>query len=190
MRQHFILVLFITVFGITACSETTPKSYQPLPEAIKITDVNLYDHNGQTIREQSLEDKWSLVFFGYTYCPDVCPTTLVELNRAAAKVEGDNFQVVLVSVDPQRDTPEQLKTYIEYFNPSFQAWSGDIINIENLSRQMHIFFQKQPHGDDENSYLMDHSSQVVVVNPDGEYVGFFTSPLNPDDMSAYLNDQL
>jgi len=190
MRQLFTLVLCALMVGLAGCSDSYPKSYQPLPEAIKITDINLYDQNAQTIHEQNLLGKWSLVFFGYTYCPDVCPTTLVELNRAAANIEGDNFQVVLVSVDPQRDTPEQLKTYIEYFNPSFHAWSGDINNVENLSRQMHIFFQKQPHGDDENSYLMDHSSQVVLVNPEGEYVGFFTSPLNPEDMSAYLNTKL
>ncbi|GAA6136175.1 hypothetical protein NBRC116188_29650 [Oceaniserpentilla sp. 4NH20-0058] len=190
MRQRVLIVLCLVVGVLSGCSESLPESYQPLPQSIKITDINLYDQNAQTIHEQSLLGKWSLVFFGYTYCPDVCPTTLVELNKAAAQIKSDAFQVVLVSVDPKRDTPEQLKAYIEYFNPSFQAWSGDINNVEALSRQMHIFFQKQPHGDDENSYLMDHSSQVVLVNPQGEYVGFFTSPLKPEEMSAYLNDQL
>lgn len=190
MRQRVLIVLCLAVGLLSGCSESLPESYQPLPQSIKISDINLYDQNAQTIHEQNLLGKWSLVFFGYTYCPDVCPTTLVELNKAAAQIKSDDFQVVLVSVDPSRDTPKQLKAYIEYFNPSFQAWSGDINNVETLSRQMHIFFQKQPHGGDESSYLMDHSSQVVLVNPQGEYVGFFTSPLKPKDMSAYLNDQL
>ena len=191
MRQLFLLVLSVLAIVVSSgCSESYPKSYQPLPEPIAITDINLYDQNAQSIHEQNLMGKWSLVFFGYTYCPDVCPTTLVELKRAASKNNSDEFQVVLVSVDPERDTPKQLKGYIEYFNPSFQAWSGEANNIENLTRQMHIFFQKQPHGDDPKAYLMDHSSQVVLVNPEGEYVGFFTAPLKPDEMSAYVNAQL
>jgi protein SCO1/2 len=187
MRQHLLIVLFGCLLVLSGCSEPIPKSYQPLPQSIKLSGVNLYDHNAQTIHEQNLEGKWSLVFFGYTYCPDVCPTTLAELNRVASKVTSDQLQVVLVSVDPERDTPEQLKTYIEYFNPKFQAWSGDTNSIEVLARQLHIFFQKQPYGD---SYLMDHSSQVVLVNPQGEYEGFFTAPLNPEEMSDYLNSKI
>jgi protein SCO1/2 len=187
MRQHLLIVLCTLGLVLSGCSEPMPKGYQPLPQSIKITGMNLYDQNGQTIHEQNLQDHWSLVFFGYTYCPDVCPTTLAELNRVASKVTSKKLQVALVSVDPERDTPAQLKSYIEYFNPKFQAWSGDIINIEMLARQMHIFFQKQPHGD---SYLMDHSSQVVLVNPQGEYEGFFTAPLNVEEMSDYLNSRM
>lgn len=187
MRQPLLIVLCTFVVALSGCSESLPESYQPLPQSIALSSVNLYDQNGQTIHEQNLKDKWSLVFFGYTYCPDVCPTTLAELNRVASKVTSEKLQVVLVSVDPERDTPSQLKQYIEYFNPKFQAWSGDVNNIEMLARQMHIFFQKQLHGE---SYLMDHSSQVVLVNPDGEYQGFFTAPLNPQEMSDYLNSKM
>lgn len=184
MRQPLLIVLFGLFVTLSGCSEPMPESYQPLPQSIKLSDVNLYDQNANTIHEQNLLGKWSLVFFGYTYCPDVCPTTLAELNRVASKVTSDELQVVLVSVDPERDNPKQLKTYIEYFNPKFQAWSGDIYSIEVFARQLHIFFQKQPYGE---SYLMDHSSQVVLVNPAGEYQGFFTAPLNPEEMSDYLN---
>ena len=187
MRQHLLIVLCTFLLVLAGCSESLPESYQPLPQRIKLSGVNLYDQNGQTIHEQSLEGKWSLVFFGYTYCPDVCPTTLAELNRVASKVTSEQLQVVLVSVDPERDNPEQLKNYIEYFNPRFQAWSGETNNIEMLARQLHIFFQKQPHGE---SYLMDHSSQVVLVNPQGEYEGFFTAPLKPQEMSDYLNSKI
>ena len=187
MRQHLLIVLCTFLAALSGCSEPMPKSYQPLPQSIKITEVNLYNQNGETVHEQTLQDKWSLVFFGYTYCPDVCPTTLAELNRVASQVTSEDLQVVLVSVDPERDNPEQLKNYVEYFNPKFQAWSGEINNIETLARQLHIFFQKQPHGE---SYLMDHSSQVVLVNPQGEYEGFFTAPLNTQDMSDYLNSKM
>ncbi len=185
MRQlvGIVLVLF-SAFIISACSPSMPESYQPLPKPVTLSPFSLYDQNAQTITQDSLKGHWSLVFFGYTYCPDVCPTTLAEINRAAKHITKDDLQVVLVSVDPARDSAKQLKGYIEYFNPKFQAWSGEVAVLEDLARQMHIFFQKT--GEDE-AYLMDHSSQVVLVNPKGEYQGYFTAPLNPDDMAAYIN---
>ncbi|WP_396588106.1 SCO family protein [Bermanella sp. R86510] len=179
MRHLVYLFLFVLV----ACSESMPESYQPLPQAIELDNFTLYNQDNENVGQAELLGKWSLVFFGYTYCPDVCPTTLAELNRVAKNVERDDFQVVMISVDPQRDTPEQLKSYIEYFNPKFKGWSGDIGQIEHLTRLMHIFFQKQPHGE---SYLMDHSSQVVLINPQGQYQGFFTAPLDEKAMSEYL----
>jgi protein SCO1/2 len=185
MRQimGIVLVLLTTSF-ISACSPSMPESFQPLPSNVQIAPFSLYDQNGATITQESFKGHWSLVFFGYTYCPDVCPTTLGELNRAAKHITKDDLEVVLVSVDPARDSAKQLKTYIEYFNPKFQAWSGEGSVLAGLARQLHIFFQKNGEGE---SYLMDHSSQVVLVNPQGEYQGYFTSPLNPDDMAAYIN---
>jgi protein SCO1/2 len=182
MYQVMVLVLVFLV----GCSEQLPESYQPLPKVSAISEFSLYDQNAQTISNNELKGHWTLLFFGYTFCPDVCPTTLAELNKVAAKVENDDFQVVLVSVDPERDSPKQLKDYINYFNPKFQAWSGEVSQIESLARQLHIFFQKQPF---EDSYLMDHSSQVVLINPKGEYVGFFTAPLSTADMVSYINAQ-
>ena len=188
MGQIIKAVLLSLIVGqfiwLSGCSESLPESYQPLPTPISLESFKLYDQNAANITQDDLKDKWSLVFFGFTYCPDVCPTTLAELNNAARQIELDNLQVVLVSVDPERDTPKQLKDYIEYFNPKFQAWSGELPQLESLARQMHIFFQKQKM---EDTYTMDHSSQVVLVNPKGEYQGFFTAPLNVDDMAGYLN---
>ena len=185
MGQILRTVLFgLMVMWTAGCSESLPDSYQPLPTPMSLQSFSLYDQNAASVTQENLQGKWSLVFFGFTYCPDVCPTTLAELNLAARQIELDNLQVVLVSVDPERDTPEQLKGYIEYFNPKFQAWSGELPQLESLARQMHIFFQKQPM---EDTYTMDHSSQVVLVNPKGEYQGFFTAPLNVDEMAGYLN---
>jgi protein SCO1/2 len=185
MRQimGIVLVLLSTII-ISACSPSLPESFQPLPSNVKIAPFSLYDQNGETVTQDALKGHWSLVFFGYTYCPDVCPTTLAELNRAAKHITKDDLEVILVSVDPSRDTPKQLKTYIEYFNPKFQAWSGEESVLATLARQLHIFFQKSGEGE---NYLMDHSSQVVLVNPEGEYQGYFTEPLNPDEMASHIN---
>ncbi len=180
---RFSMVALLLLAG---CSSPIPETYQPLPRAVDISEFSLYNQEAATIHNQALENHWTLMFFGYTFCPDVCPTTLAEMNQVAAKVDNDQFQVVLVSVDPERDTSEKLKDYIHYFNPKFQAWSGELPQIESLARQLHIFFQKQPFQD---SYLMDHSSQVVLINPQGQYVGFFTAPLSTDDMVTLLNSK-
>ena len=179
-----VLMLSSVLVTLAGCSDPVPKTYQPLPKAVDISDFSLYNQDASVIKNQALTDHWTLMFFGYTFCPDVCPTTLAELNQVAAKVTNDQFQVVLISVDPERDSADKLKNYIHYFNPKFQAWSGELVQIESLARQLHIFFQKQPFDD---SYLMDHSSQVVLINPQGQYVGFFTAPLSTDDMVSLIN---
>jgi len=187
MNRIFCLVSVLMLVLLAACSEPFPQTYQPLPKAVNIEPFKLHNQDGAEIASQALKDKWTLLFFGYTFCPDVCPTTLAEMNQVAAKTKNENLQVVLLSVDPERDTVEQLKNYITYFNPKFQAWSGEPAQIESLARQMHVFFQKQPFGE---SYLMDHSSQVVLLNPQGQYQGFFTSPLSTDDMVRFLDEQM
>jgi protein SCO1/2 len=179
-------LISIAVFFLAGCSSPVPETYQPLPSAISIEAFSLYNQDALTIQNEALKDHWTLLFFGYTFCPDVCPTTLAELNQVAAKVDNDAFQVVLVSVDPERDTSSKLKDYIYYFNPKFQAWSGELGQVESLARQLHVFFQKQPF---EDSYLMDHSSQIVLINPQGQYEGFFTAPLSTDDMVALINSK-
>ncbi len=184
-KPMFRIVFLVLMSALLAgCSDPLPKTYQPLPKVVDISEFSLYNQDASVIKNQALEGHWTLMFFGYTFCPDVCPTTLAELNQVAAQVTNDQFQVVLISVDPERDTADKLKNYIHYFNPKFQAWSGEIPQIESLARQLHIFFQKQPFDD---SYLMDHSSQVVLINPQGQYVGFFTAPLSTGDMVSLIN---
>ena len=176
----------VALLFLGACSSPIPETYQPLPRAVDISEFSLYNQDAATINKQALKNHWTLMFFGYTFCPDVCPTTLAEMNQVAARVSNEQLQVVLVSVDPERDSSEKLKDYIHYFNPKFQAWSGELSQLEDLARQLHIFFQKQPFQD---SYLMDHSSQIVLINPQGQYVGFFTAPLNSDDIVSLLNSK-
>lgn len=185
MRQLFKFVFVgFCVVALSACSPSMPESYQPLPSNVPLTPFSLHDQNGNAVTQDAFKGQWNLVFFGYTYCPDVCPTTLADINRAAKDITKDGLQVVLVSVDPARDSAKQLKNYIEFFNPKFQAWSGEVSVLEGLARQLHVFFQKNGEGE---GYLMDHSSQVVLINPKGEYQGYFTAPLNSGDMASYIN---
>ncbi len=146
-------------------------------------EINLIDHKGQPFTRSRLEGKWSLVFFGFTYCPDVCPTTMAFLNEFVAGLEGtevEDTQVVLVSVDPARDTVEQLAAYVPYFNPDFIGVTGEFLEIHRFATALNTPFRKVPgQGED---YLVDHSANVALINPRGDYHGFFKAPLDQAKM--------
>ena len=144
--------------------------YYQQPRAIKAFELT--NHEGQTFDKQQLVGRWSLVFFGYTSCPDVCPTTLQNLGfiyddlRAIA----DNSQVLLVSVDPQRDNLNKLSQYIAYFNPEFIALRADHDVLFPFARNLGLMYAISGEGDD---YLVDHSASLVLINPDGDIAAIF-----------------
>ena len=146
-------------------------------------EISLVDHAGKPFTRARLEGNWTLVFFGFTYCPDVCPTTMAFLNRFMAQLEGtevEDTQVVMVSVDPARDTVEQLSAYVPYFNPDFIGVTGEFLDIHRFATALNTPFRKVPgQGDD---YLVDHSANVVLINPRGDYHGFFKAPLDQAKM--------
>lgn len=140
-------------------------------------EVSLLDHHGQPFTRERLEGVWTLVFFGFTHCPDVCPTTMAFLNNFMGQLEGtevEDTQVVMVSVDPARDTVEQLSGYVPYFNPDFIGVTGEFLDIHRFATALNTPFRKVPgQGED---YQVDHSSSVVLINPRGDYHGFFKAP--------------
>ncbi len=142
-------------------------------------EIKLIDHHGQAFTRERLQGKWSLVFFGFTYCPDICPTTMSFLNEFVSQLEGteaDDTEVVMVSVDPARDTVEQLAGYVPYFNPDFIGVTGEFLDVHRFATALNTPFRKVP-GQDEN-YQVDHSANVVLINPKGDYHGFFKAPLD------------
>ena len=142
-------------------------------------EFSLVDHRGEAFTPGQLEGHWTLIFFGFTHCPDVCPTTLsflAELKGQLESTEVSDTQVVMVSVDPARDTVEQLATYVPYFHPDFIGVTGDFIDILNFARTFNAPFRKVTEAD--GSYQIDHSANVVLVNPRGDYHGFFKAPLD------------
>jgi len=131
----------------------------------------LVDQTGAPADERLLRGKWSAVFFGYTYCPDVCPTTLANLGQAEVAL-GDRagrFQVVFITVDPQRDTPAALRSYLA--SPTFPkatiGLTGDAGQIAAVARAYHVYYQRVPQGD---TYTMDHSAVVYLMDPKGRFV--------------------
>jgi len=147
-------------------------------QARDIKPFELTDHHNQAFTKKQLSGKWSWIFFGYTSCPDVCPTTLQELNFVydELKAVSDNTQILLVSVDPNRDTPEKLAQYIAYFNKEFIALTGNHGVLFPFARNVGLMYAiNEPVGEDpdKNNYLVDHSSSLVLVNPQGKIAAIF-----------------
>jgi protein SCO1/2 len=144
-----------------------------------IGDFSLVDHRGEPFTPARLEGHWTLIFFGFTHCPDVCPTTMSFLDRFVGALQGTEVadtRVVLVTVDPARDTPARLGEYVPYFNPDFVGVTGEFLDLHRFATALNTPFRKVP-GQGEN-YQVDHSANVVLINPRGDYHGFFKAPLD------------
>lgn len=150
----------------------------------RISDFSLLDQNGDRVNLELLKDKWSLIFFGYTYCPDICPLTMATLNQfselSADEGAADAPQVIMVSVDPERDTLEKLRDYVGYFNDDYLGLTGEYIDIFNFASQLNIAFAYVPGGED---YLVTHSGEIALINPNGHFHGFFKVPHDPVKMA-------
>ncbi len=158
-----------------------------LPQSRTLPDLSLTNQLGEQVQVDELKGKWSLLFFGYTFCPDICPTTLAQLRELKSKMPKeavDNLQVVLVSVDPNRDTPEQLKKYLGYFDPQFHGLTGELASIQKLANAVSIPFI--PGDTSKENYTVDHSGNLVVIGPDGTQRGFIRAPLNNAKLAVQI----
>lgn len=141
------------------------------------SDFELGDHRGELFNNERFQGVWSIVFFGFTHCPDICPTTLAMLNDTYSKLkdsEKERLQVVMISLDPERDTVEKLAEYVPYFNPEFTGVTGNKHLIRRLTAELNVAYNQVPLSDDD--YTVDHSTQLILINPMGHYHGFFKAP--------------
>lgn len=152
----------------------------------EISDLSLIDQNQQPFTKSRFADKWTLVFFGFTHCPDICPTTLALLNQVSVALAETDYavdtQFLLVSLDPLRDTPEKMKPYVEYFNTDFIGVTGEFLSIHRFARQLNIAFQKVVTDSETGDYTIDHGGNVALINPQGHYHGFYKPPLDVNRM--------
>ncbi len=150
-----------------------------------VGEFSLVDHRGEAFTPERLEGEWTLIFFGFTNCPDICPTTMAFLDRficELAGTEAENTEVVMISVDPARDSVEQLSSYVPYFNEDFTGVTGEFLELFRLATNLNTPFRKVPgQGED---YVVDHSANVVLINPRGDYHGFFKAPLDMAKMKV------
>lgn len=154
-----------------------------------LPNFTLEDDRAERVTPSTFQGQWNLVFFGFTYCPDICPTTLAQLKAFYQELDPEvqaDTQIWLASVDPARDTPEQLHSYLDFFHPAFRGITGDFLEIHRFATSLNIPFTKVPGGG--SNYLVEHSANVALVNPKGHSVGFFKAPLELSKMKrAYLS---
>jgi cytochrome oxidase Cu insertion factor (SCO1/SenC/PrrC family) len=152
----------------------------------------LTDHTGKRVTDRDFQGKFLLVFFGFTNCPDVCPTALQVMAAALDKLgpAGERITPVLVSVDPERDTPALLASYVASFHPRLVGLTGTPAEIDAVTKAYRVYFKKVPDPKSTAGYSMDHSSIIYVMGPDGAYRAHFTHATSPDAMAERLSAML
>ena len=190
LLASFLFLLIFIFISQSPAKKMVPKDLIAVlrPIASPLKPFSLVDKNEQTFTHENFKDKWSFVFFGYTHCPDICPTTLVTLkhiNKALEKYPHakSNFQVVFVSVDPERDTPKSLASYVSFFNKDFIAVTGHAEKLKAFAKQFSAAYIKEA-SNTPGDYLMSHTSSIFLVSPKAELVASFSPPLSVDTITA------
>jgi protein SCO1/2 len=195
MKSWFALAcVTIALSVLSACQRTPPP---PVFQATDITgaafarDFRLTDHNGQVRTLEDFRGKVVAIFFGYTHCPDVCPTTLADFAAALEQLgpQADRVQVIFVTVDPQRDTPDLLKQFVPAFNPHFLGMYSDADSLKQLAKEYKVVYQKTAvKGADD--YLIDHSAGTYVYDPKGNLRLLMPYGSGPDAIARDLKTLL
>ena len=152
------------------------------PSEKLIDPFKLVNHLGNEFNNESLAGHWSIIFVGYTHCPDICPTTLSlmsEVHRELSLQKMEPPHVIFLTIDPERDTPKIMKNYIDFFNAEFTGLTGELKDIEKFAKNLNAVYRKAPGLDGEitkDDYLMDHSSALMLINPQGNLQSILTAP--------------
>lgn len=189
--QKSAFLLFCTI--LLWSSSIQAESWQAV-EAKPLPAFLLFNDDFEPIRNIQLEGRWTLLFFGYMNCPDVCPMTLQTLATVMQKLREDHTkqlpQVIFVSIDPWRDTPDKLKSYVRYFDETFTAASADEPQLNILTNFFKVIYYNNRSPDLIKDYEVAHSDGIIVVNPRGQYIGYFKSPMDSEEISEKLKTLL
>ena len=198
-KTVFILVALVAlVIGLTVykvlnterqldTAELLDAGIVMLPQGRDMPDVTLTNQDGEAVSMEQLEGRWNLLFFGYTFCPDICPATLAELRqlqRSLPEEVNQRLQPILVSVDPERDTPEQLKKYLDYFGAGFIGLTGPLDDIQTLANAAGVPFI--PGDTSKKDYTVDHGANLALIGPDGRLRGFIRAPMRTEKLAEQL----
>lgn len=195
MKKLLFPVLVLIAFGLGVAAsllvehqQTAPRVEGFLwPDPRALTPFELVDQDGAPFDLARLQGRWTLLFFGYTYCPDVCPATLAALAEVHSLLVAEDatrdLQVVFVSVDPQRDTPARLAEYVRYFDPVFIGATGSDEALRGLTRQLGVIAFRGE-ADADGNYLVDHTAALLLLDDQARLVGLFRAPHQPDDIAG------
>ena len=153
---------------------------------------SLVDHNGKPVTDKSYGGEFLLVFFGFTYCPDICPAALQTVTATLEKLgdKANRLRPLFITVDPDRDTPEQLKLYMSNFHSRITGLTGTPEQIDAVAKAYRVYFRKVEDASNSDGYTMDHSAFIYLMAPSGDYVTHFTHVTPPDKMFERLRREI
>lgn len=151
----------------------------------------LTDHNGKHRTDADFRGKLMLVYFGFTSCPDICPTDLLQMAHAVNQLgqSGETVQPIFITVDPERDTPEHLKGYMSLFHPRFVGLTGDARAVQAAARAYRVY-HKKVEWDDRSGYTFDHSAFIYLMGRNGEYLGFYPPGTSAERLAEIIRPRL
>jgi protein SCO1/2 len=179
------------LIGVLAYTQLRPYAFHGrlAPAAAPVADFTLVGPGGAAVKLSDFRGKLTALYFGYTYCPDVCPMTLADLARALRQLgqRADTVQVIMVTVDPDRDTPEQLADYVRRFDPTFIGLSGSADQIAAAAASLGIYYQKRE-GTAATGYLVDHTATISVLDKEGRVLLVWPFGTLAEEMAADLTE--
>jgi cytochrome oxidase Cu insertion factor (SCO1/SenC/PrrC family) len=190
----FAAIVLLIVAGLAAFSLVNRQVAGPMGTGTALVGgpFTLTDQNGRKVSEKDFLGKHMLVFFGFTYCPDICPTELQVMTAAleAMGADGEKIQPVFITVDPERDTPSVMKAYVENFSPRLVGLTGTPEEIAAVAKAYRVYYAKAPNQASPEAYLMDHSSIMYLMGPDGGFVKHFPYTTDVTNLTKELRDSL
>ena len=190
MRRTLFLLSVLILAGVAGLgwwNASGPEPYQAATvfgnQARPLPAFSLTRHDGEALEMADFQGRWSLLFFGYSHCPDICSPTLQRLTVALRALDDTRGQIVFVSVDPERDVPQVLQRYVKHFHPRTLGVTGEAEAVADFSGQIGAFHARRKLA---TGYLVDHGASVWLVDPEARLAGIFTPPLVPAEIAEDL----
>lgn len=191
-----ITVIVIGGYFFLTEPQVSKKKYQENKQENQVNiggDFELINTQGERENTKKYSDKYKLIYFGFTYCPDICPTSLAFISEVVNELENYNINIVpiFVTIDPERDTVDVLGPYIEHFNKKFIGYTGSKDEIRKVADMYKVFYAKAPREDaEEKDYLIDHSSFIYFISPESKYIKHFSSSSSIEEVVLYVRSEI
>jgi cytochrome oxidase Cu insertion factor (SCO1/SenC/PrrC family) len=198
MRRLVLFFAVATVVAIAAAGALVwtwdgGRMQSSAGEALVGGPFALTDQHGQPVTDQDFAERYMLIYFGYTYCPDVCPMSLTNMVAAIDQLppeQAEKVVPILITIDPERDTVEQLASYAPLFDPRLVALTGSEDEVRAAAKAYRVYFHKAGEGADSKDYLVDHSTFVYLMGPDGKYRTHFGLNASPEEMAEAIRSEI
>lgn len=190
-RPALVLAAFVAGLAVCIAAVMLLLPDRPIAQQSAVGGpFKLTDQDGKPVSDQNFRGKPFLVFFGFTHCPDVCPTTLFEVSEVMRKLgpDADKTAALFITVDPERDTPDKLKEYLSSFDPHLRGATGDLDTVAAVAKAYRVYYKKVP--TDKGDYTMDHTAIVYLMDKDGRFVAPFNLRRSPEVAAAELKKYL